>query len=259
MKENHIVYCIDFDKNNNIYAGLNNDKIYIWNIISKECIRILIGHSGSVYCLVVSGDILLSGSKDKTIKIWNINTGDCLKTIQSHYNSVQSLSLYRNQLVSCSTSNYNSSPKRQAQILLWTNFADIRSYHNRPECDLVSLTFDKQLLSNRLWLFNCFKVDINEKFIVSILNHNIIVYEKQTKNLNLIECTEIDSLNNQAADVTYLKLSSEFDFIIGGFKNGAIGIWNLESLDLIKKILEHSKQIICIRCDDYYLLTGSYK
>ena len=39
-------------------------------------------HDGSVYCVKVHGDVVISASKDKTVKLWNRNDGQLLHTLQ---------------------------------------------------------------------------------------------------------------------------------------------------------------------------------
>lgn len=39
-----------------------------------------LGHDGTVRCLQVNGEVLISGSYDCTLKIWNLKTGLCENT-----------------------------------------------------------------------------------------------------------------------------------------------------------------------------------
>ena len=51
------------------------------------CIKSLIGHTSSVYCISVfknNFDLIVSGSNDKKIKIWNIRTQECMQTLCGH-------------------------------------------------------------------------------------------------------------------------------------------------------------------------------
>ena len=59
-----------------IVSGSLDRTLRIWNINSGEC-KVLTGHAGSVLCVTIAGDKIVSGSSDNTLRIWNINSGEC--------------------------------------------------------------------------------------------------------------------------------------------------------------------------------------
>ena len=65
--------------------GQNRRHIFLlqrtWN--SLDCIAVLEGHTGSVFCLAVlpDGVTLASGSWDKTVKLWNTKDCVCVQTL----------------------------------------------------------------------------------------------------------------------------------------------------------------------------------
>lgn len=179
--------------------------------------------------------------------MWNIQTGDCVKTLSGHLNSITSLAIHGDSMVSCSSSNSNSSPKKQAQILCW-NIPNL----NFPVCDLVEIAYEKKILQDRQSLFECYVVDCDDNYIIAHLSTNLFVYNKQTHLINLIN-------SNENAEVTCLKLSSSHNLVICGYKNGAIKLWDLKNFNCIKKNTLHNKPIICIKCDEEFLVTGSHK
>ena len=44
----------------------------------------LVGHSGPVWCVELTSEMVISGSYDKTIKFWDTHTGKCLSTLRGH-------------------------------------------------------------------------------------------------------------------------------------------------------------------------------
>jgi len=69
----------------NKMISCSSDKtIRVWNQSKSEC-KTLLGHTGSVFCILLidNGLDLVSGSFDKTMKIWSINTGECKKTLEN--------------------------------------------------------------------------------------------------------------------------------------------------------------------------------
>ncbi len=64
--------------------------IKLWDISGARYIKVLEGHTDSVYSLVVTpdGKNIVSGSADNTIKIWDIESGKCIRTLKSHTDAV---------------------------------------------------------------------------------------------------------------------------------------------------------------------------
>ncbi|RXN02136.1 F-box/WD repeat-containing protein 10 [Acipenser ruthenus] len=52
--------------------------IRCWNINSGDCMKILRGHLGTIGCLDLYENSLVSGAKDCKVKVWNILTGNCI-------------------------------------------------------------------------------------------------------------------------------------------------------------------------------------
>ncbi|KAG7507871.1 CMT1A duplicated region transcript 1 protein [Solea senegalensis] len=64
--------------------------IRCWNLKTDLCEIVLYGHTGTVNCLDVHADRLVSGSKDCTVKVWNLETGKHLQGLNfKHPNSIQ--------------------------------------------------------------------------------------------------------------------------------------------------------------------------
>lgn len=171
-----------------------------------------------------------------------------------HINSVLSLSIHTGRLVSCSSSDSRASPKRSCQVLIW-NIENVNQSLN-PIVDLVSATIGQRLLPNIL--YNCYVVDLNQKFIVTNLSNNMIVLSRLDETIKVINGDEVDS-DGRPVDVTYLKLNNEHNLLISGFKNGAVKIHELVSFNCVRINRLHSGQIICIGCDERYLLAASYE
>ncbi|NXE85077.1 FBW10 protein, partial [Cochlearius cochlearius] len=56
--------------------------IRCWNIYSGACVKIFNGHSGTITCLDLHGEQLVSGARDGMVKVWNLESGKCLKTLK---------------------------------------------------------------------------------------------------------------------------------------------------------------------------------
>jgi len=53
-----------------------------------QLIRTLVGHTGHVYCLQFTNDIICSGSEDGCVRIWSLTSGECTKIIRGHDDAI---------------------------------------------------------------------------------------------------------------------------------------------------------------------------
>lgn len=77
------VYSLVFIQHGKIIATGNGDgSISYWELASGKEVRVLNGHSGTVFCLAVSADgrLLISGGFDHLVKLWDVRTGNQLRT-----------------------------------------------------------------------------------------------------------------------------------------------------------------------------------
>jgi small GTP-binding protein len=96
------VRCLAIDKNL-ILAGCEDGSIRIWDRESKDLIRSLKGHNGSVTAVLLSGDRVLTASADTTIRLWN-SGNRCLRVFEGHSKAVNSLAINCDQLTVLSSS-----------------------------------------------------------------------------------------------------------------------------------------------------------
>jgi small GTP-binding protein len=82
-------YVFSPDGSRAITGSLDN-KVRLWDLKQKKCLRVFEGHSGQIWSLAWSSDQLsvLSASHDGTVRLWNIETGRCLSTFQGHIGKV---------------------------------------------------------------------------------------------------------------------------------------------------------------------------
>ena len=72
--------------NEEILVSSSNDQtVCLWDFRTGLPIRVLIGHSDSVYGLkTISFNLIASASNDKTIRIWDTSSGRQLKKLIGH-------------------------------------------------------------------------------------------------------------------------------------------------------------------------------
>jgi len=65
----------------------------IWDISSGECLHVLSGHSGTITCLDFNDSVVATGSSDATVRIWDIQTGQQLHVFSDNTDEVSCLQL----------------------------------------------------------------------------------------------------------------------------------------------------------------------
>jgi hypothetical protein len=68
--------------------------------LHTEVERALGDHTDTVRCLVVHGDVLISGSGDHTIKVWDTDTWKCEHTLECHGSWVTAMVMHGDMLIS---------------------------------------------------------------------------------------------------------------------------------------------------------------
>ncbi|KAI8067528.1 WD40-repeat-containing domain protein [Gongronella butleri] len=84
------VYCVQFD-DRKVVSGSRDCTIKIWDAVSFQCVRTLVGHDGSVLCLQYNQDYLISGSSDMTLIVWCMRTLQQVKRITGHTAKISDL------------------------------------------------------------------------------------------------------------------------------------------------------------------------
>jgi small GTP-binding protein len=76
-------------------SGSDDKTVRVWEVESGRALRVLEGHSDSVWSVALSGDgkLALSGSDDKTVRVWEVESGRALRVLEGHSDSVWSVAL----------------------------------------------------------------------------------------------------------------------------------------------------------------------
>lgn len=69
--------------------------VYLWDLLSGECLREMMGHSGGVKAVDLSseGHLGLSGGEDGTVRLWDTLEGKCLRSFLGHTDVVSTVCL----------------------------------------------------------------------------------------------------------------------------------------------------------------------
>ena len=101
-----------------------------------KCVKTLMGHDHSVSSVIfsISGDMIISASRDKTIKIWETSTGFCVKTLSGHLDWVRQVrpSLDGKLLISASNDQVIMNSRLLCQLLWCCDKVNKESTIDRP-------------------------------------------------------------------------------------------------------------------------------
>nr|CAD7264090.1 unnamed protein product [Timema shepardi] len=79
------VNSLIFDKTKGLlYAGCGDNKIYVFNLESRQLLRTMEGHEDFIHCLHNLGNILASASEDGLVKLWDLRQKEPTKSLQPH-------------------------------------------------------------------------------------------------------------------------------------------------------------------------------
>lgn len=85
------VRCLKMADSKTAISGSRDTTLRIWDLENGVCKNVLVGHSASVRCLEIKGDIVVSGSYDTTARVWSISQGQCLRTLQGHFSQIYAI------------------------------------------------------------------------------------------------------------------------------------------------------------------------
>jgi WD40 repeat protein len=71
-----------------IVSGGHDNKVYLWDPESGDCLKTMNGHSDRIYSIKVTSDGLriVTASHDETLRIWELKTGLCMHILKGNHN-----------------------------------------------------------------------------------------------------------------------------------------------------------------------------
>lgn len=76
-----------------VLAAGEDEMVRVWDLETGRCLRLLVGHHSTIYCVAWSGDQrrALSGDANGVIRVWDVESERCLRILEGHRDSVKTL------------------------------------------------------------------------------------------------------------------------------------------------------------------------
>ncbi|MCP3666401.1 MAG: hypothetical protein GY696_28530, partial [Gammaproteobacteria bacterium] len=96
--DNNFVICLQIF-GDRVFSGSSDGTLRIWSVSTNQCLHVLTGHTGPLWCCRVTEDGQNLASASVEVKIWDTDTGACGHTFQGHTEDVSCMALQGTTLV----------------------------------------------------------------------------------------------------------------------------------------------------------------
>ncbi len=216
-----------------IVSGSADNSIKIWERESGRLLKILEGHTESVFSVAISQDAkyIVSGSSDNSIKIWERESGKLLKTLEGHTNWINSVTISQD-------TKYIMSGSDDKSVKIWDR-----------ESEKLLKTLDGHRDS-----VNSIVISQDTKYIVSGSDDGSVkIWERESGKL-------LKTIEGHTRPITSVAISQDGKYIVSGSLDKSVKIWEKESGKLLKTLDGHTGIVssVTISQDGKYIVSGSW-
>lgn len=279
----------------NLYSSSYDRTIRCWDINSWECMRVMVGHTASVWTLAVclSVNKLFSGSLDTTIRCWDLDTGNCLQQLIGHEHNISAMTVYepseareaestrelKNECIQANTKEVLETEESKEQIGLDQTEMNLEKERGPMMSSLMNEITVSTPSSKRQSSLNN-SLDEQPKF-TNTFCHGIDTERGEQKTempIASIDCIDKPLLISGSYDCTIIVWDANSHnrlFTLGGHGNGirallvhgtklysgardyAIRVWDLKKRVCERLLTEHTGYVRCLARHDNILFSGS--
>jgi WD40 repeat protein len=204
-----------------ILSGSSDRTLKLWEIETKQCIRVFSGHKGDVTSISLSADgryTISAGGEDRNLKLWDVESGNCIQTFQGYSDNIKSFVMY--------------------------------------EGEGISITSVCLSLDDRLAFSGC-----NNKTIAiwEIPTTQLNFLQKDLKNWELNKGKMLMLLKGHRDEVTSICLSTDEQFIFSGSTDNTVKLWEIATGKCLYTFEGHTGGVssLCLSIDNNFCLSGS--
>lgn len=273
LQEQTYTYSVAFSPNGTMLASSAGKTITLWDVETRQVLKILEGHCNSVRSVVFNpdGQQLASGSWDQTVRLWDVNTGKCIHELTGHQRFVWTVAFSPNgeHLVSGSA---------DKTIKLWqTNTGQCLETLHGHDDEVRSVTFspDGQMLASssgeqevKLWsmqIRQCLKTLVGYQSCVTSIavcsdDETLVAGHGDGKvrlwSIKTGQCSRM--LQGHTDWIFAVAISPDGQAITSGSWDKTIRLWNATTGECFKILRGHTKPVISLAFspDGQYLASG---
>ncbi|VDM59917.1 unnamed protein product [Angiostrongylus costaricensis] len=194
------------------------------------------GHSATVRCLDLNGNVLASGSNDFSIKIWNVDVNPrwssigCRKTMLGHSNYVRCLQMDHEYLISGSYDMHLKLWSLNTGACIRTLMWVVQDYCN-GSCKSDKQTNDM----TRGIVEEMHFINVNFRCM------HTIDWKLAEGHTGVVRCLQVDTWR-----------------IVSAADDRTIKVWNVDSLQRLCTLHSHEDGVTCVQFSDRQIVSGSY-
>ncbi|KAG1496535.1 hypothetical protein G6F54_006399 [Rhizopus delemar] len=209
------VYCSAWIGKNLLATGSRDQAVKIWDVSSGKCIRTLKDHhTGSILCMRVDRDTLMTGSSDATCILWSLPELEPKMHLRGHGHSVLDVCLVNNKIVTSSKDHtlrvWDYTTGNELRQLLG-HTASVNALDSVSHNQVVSASGDTTL---KLW-----NVDTGE-CLRTFEGHKLG-----------LACVRFDG-----------------NYLYSGGLDGKINVWDIDTGGCVNTLIGHGRMIRSIDC-----------
>lgn len=238
-----------------------------------RCLRVLKGHSDSVFAVALSedGSLLVSGSQDKSIRVWNVASGECIRVLTGHTEGVREIVIGADKRI--------YSACADGTIRVWSlatgELIAVLEGHSTAVFGLALTPNGKLLVSGskdgtmRVWnleSLNCEKVLNYDKAWVNAIvvlpdSERVIVGTEDgfITRWDLGSATQTGVIDEHSLWVWGLALTPNGSTLVSGSGDSTVGLWDLKEDRRVAFLEGHSDKVskVAVTKDGRWAVSGS--
>ncbi len=266
--------------NKYLITASEDSKIKIWDLLTKQEISTLIGHSGIIFSLIIdiNNKYIISGDSNSIVNIWDLTTKQLLLSLKEHNGSILSLllTLDNKYLISTSADRsvkiwefnleiLNNSPKSLLTLTEHNSIINTLTITQDNQYIVLGSNDGKIIiwdLINKQQIISLFGHDFGVTSLAVTLNNTYLISAGEDRTIkvwDLATKTLAATLTGATSSISKIKITSDNQFIIAGSNDKTIHIWNLATGLPITALTGHNDLItdIEITSDNQFIISSS--
>ncbi|XP_042221985.1 WD repeat-containing protein 86-like isoform X2 [Homarus americanus] len=222
----------------------------MWSTMSEptECLGVLKGHTGRIWCVTMKGTFVFTGSEDKTIRKWDMCTSDCLFTYSGHVQQVH-------RIICSGDFMFSTSYDKTARV--WDLHAD--DVMESEEACVRILEGHQMAIYPIIFIPGDDTGGLNEEGLHINPRDLVITGSTDTTarswSLDMGIC--IKTFKQHRGSVSCMDTDPTGKLLYTGSDDCTVNVWDINSGRCLKTLDDHKGSVTCLKVVNKLLYTGS--